>query len=174
MLKKYNIAVNIAFWIIVAGIVAVFALSLFVPGLKLNSYLFGTHKEVIVEKEPLVITEYKEIEKKIEWYYFVATGYSSNDSGQGTGALTATGKAVKEGIIAVDPEMIPYGTVIEIKDVGVFTAEDCGSKIKGNRLDIYFDSLKDAKEFGRQGVWIRFVNGSFDAENMEVALAAKK
>ena len=64
MLKKYNIAVNIAFWIIVAGIVAVFALSLFVPGLKLNSYLFGTHKEVVVEKEPLVITEYKEIENK--------------------------------------------------------------------------------------------------------------
>jgi 3D (Asp-Asp-Asp) domain-containing protein len=173
MLKKYNIAVNIAFWIVVGGIIVIFSLSLFMPGLKINSYLFGTQKEVVIEKEPVVVTEVREIEKNIEWYYFVATGYSKNDSGQGTGSITATGKSVAEGIIAVDPEMIPYGTVVEIKDIGIFTAEDCGSKIKGNRLDIYFDSREDAKEFGRQGVWIRFVNGTADTANIEIALAAK-
>ena len=173
MLKKYNIAINIAFWLVVAGIIIIFSLSLFMPGLKLNTYLFGTHKEVVVEKEPVVVTTVKEIEKKIEWYYFVATGYSKNDSSQGTGSTTATGKNVSEGIIAVDPKMIAYGTIVEIKDIGVFVAEDCGSKIKGNRLDIYFDSKEEAKEFGRQGVWIRFVNGSVDTSNIEIALATK-
>ncbi len=169
MLKKYNIAVNVAFWTAVAGIIVLFTLSLLVPGLKLNSFLFGTHEEVIVKKEPVVITEYKEIEKNIEWYYFVATAYTKNDSKQGTGSTTATGKSVKEGIIAVDPEMVPFGTVLEIKDIGIFVAEDCGSKIKGNRLDIYFDSEKSAEEFGRQGVWVRFMNG----ENIEIAIAEK-
>ncbi len=112
----------------------------------------------VPEKEKVYIaqTQYLEIEKKIEWFYFVATGYSADDATQGTGQKTSTGKNVFEGIIAVDPKIIPYGTKIEIKDTGYFVAEDCGSKIKGNRIDIYFDSKADAEKFGKQGVWVRF------------------
>ena len=158
MLKKYNIAINISFWILMAAIITVFALVIFMPDLKLNSYLFGIHKEVIIKKEPVVIKQYKEIEKNIEWFYFVATGYSKNDLTQGTDTITSTGKGIREGIIAVDPKVIPYGTVVEIKDMGYFIAEDCGGKIKGNRIDIYFDSLKEAKSFGKKGVWVRFLD----------------
>ncbi|MCL4417261.1 MAG: 3D domain-containing protein [Actinobacteria bacterium] len=162
MLKKYNIAINILFWIMIASITAFIALALIKPEYKLNAYLFGeqTQEESALEKEPVVVTEYKEIEKKVDWYYFIATAYSKNDAAQGTDDKTATGETVRSGIIAVDPKIIPYGTIIEIKDMGYFVAEDCGSKIKGNRIDIYFDSKKDAKEFGRQGLWIRFVVGS--------------
>ncbi|MBM3708136.1 MAG: hypothetical protein FJW69_07340 [Actinobacteria bacterium] len=160
MIKKYNIAINILFWILITAIITIFTLIIFMPGLKLNSYLFGMQKEVIVKKEPVVIREYKEIEKNVEWFYFVATGYSKNDLTQGTDAVTATGKEVGEGIIAVDPDVIPYGTVLEIKDMGYFIAEDCGGKIKGNRIDIYFNSVEEAKNFGKKGVWIRFLDGS--------------
>ncbi len=45
-----------------------------------------------------------------------------------------------------------------VKDMGVFSAEDCGGNIKGNRIDIYFDSKSDAKAFGRQGIWIRIMD----------------
>jgi 3D (Asp-Asp-Asp) domain-containing protein len=158
MIKKYNVAINVSFWILIAAIITIFALIIFMPDLKMNSYLFGKHKEVIIKKEPVVIKEYKEIEKNIEWFYFVATGYSKNDANQGTDNTTATGKEVFEGIIAVDPKVIPFGTVLEIKDMGYFIAEDCGGKIKGNRIDIYFGSKEEAKKFGNKGVWVRFLD----------------
>ena len=46
------------------------------------------------------------------------------------------------------------------KDMGFFIAEDCGGKIKGNRIDIYFDSVEEAENFGRQDIWIRFVGNN--------------
>lgn len=154
---KYNITINILFWTLLAVVVCVFLLAILKPELKLNSFLFGTQTEVIVKKEPVVVTEYRELEKESEWFYFVATAYSKNDAKQGTNETTATGKQVREGIIAVDPDVIPYGTVVEIKDMGYFVAEDCGAKIKGNRIDIYYDLKQQAKEFGRQGLWVRIV-----------------
>jgi|GEM_PF-27142 len=38
--------------------------------------------------------------------------------------------------IAVDPSVIPYGSKVLINGI-VYTAEDCGSAIKGNHIDIY-------------------------------------
>ena len=161
MLKKYNITVSIIFWTLIILIVSVVALALTTPKLNLFSYLIGKNTEVIVQKEPYLVTEYKEIEKKVEWFYFVATGYSSNDTSQGTTGITATGKVAVEGIIAVDPKIIPFGTTVEIKDIGVFIADDRGGKIKGNRIDIFFDSKEEAKDFGKKGVWLRFLeNGT--------------
>lgn len=158
--SKYNVTINILFWTLIAAVACVFSFALLKPGLEINSYLFGTHKEVIIQKEQVVVTEYKNLEKNNDWFYFVATAYSKNDASQGTNDKTATGKTVREGIIAVDPDIIPYGTVVEIKDFGYFVAEDCGSKIKGNRIDIYFDSKEEAKEFGMQSLWVRIINDS--------------
>ena len=49
--------------------------------------------------------------------------------------------------IAVDPKVIPYGTVVVI-DGKEYIAHDCGGAIKGNRIDVYFDSHQSALEFG--------------------------
>jgi len=67
-------------------------------------------------------------------------------------------------MIAVDPDVIPLGTRIEIKNMGFFTAEDTGGKIKGNRIDIYFDSKKEAEEFGKKGVWVQIINNIYKLE----------
>jgi len=54
----------------------------------------------------------------------------------------------------VDPRMIPYGTRMFIVSndgayvYGLATAEDCGGAIKGNRVDLYFDSNYDCFQFG--------------------------
>ena len=168
MLKKYNITVSIIFWTLIILIALVVTLALTTPKLNLFSYLIGKNTENIVQKEPFVVTEYieieKEIEKKVEWFYFVATGYSSNDTSQGTTGITATGKVAAEGIIAVDPKIIPFGTTVEIKDIGVFIADDRGGKIKGNRIDIFFDSKEEAKDFGKKGVWLRFLENGISIE----------
>ncbi len=121
-----------------------------------GDYFPGKQEVVSEEKEPVIITKIQEVEKETEWYYFTATGYSANDPAQGTNSTTATGKDIRIGMIAVDPKIIPLGTSVEIKDMGTFVAEDTGGKIKGNRIDIYFESKADAKKFGRQGIWVKY------------------
>ena len=65
-----------------------------------------------------------------------------------TDGITATGtKATQGRTIAVDPRVIPYGTKVVING-NTYIAEDCGGAIKGNRIDIYFDSHNEALQFG--------------------------
>lgn len=62
----------------------------------------------------------------------------------------AIGEELKEGYsIAVDPEVIPYGTEVIINGK-TYKAQDCGGAIKGNRIDVYFEDHNDALEFGIQ------------------------
>ena len=63
---------------------------------------------------------------------------------------TATMTVAKQGrTIAVDPTVIPLGAEVEI-DGHTYVAEDTGSAIKGNRVDIYFDNHAAAAAFGVQ------------------------
>lgn len=72
--------------------------------------------------------------------------------------ITATGTKATEGrTIAVDPKQIPYGTEVEI-DGHIYIAEDCGGAIKGNRIDLYFDSHKEALNFGIQTKQVTILN----------------
>jgi 3D (Asp-Asp-Asp) domain-containing protein len=53
-------------------------------------------------------------------------------------------------IVAVDPKLVPYGSWVWIEGLGWYRAEDCGSAIKGFRLDILTATEKDAMEYGKQ------------------------
>ena len=67
---------------------------------------------------------------------------------------TATGTIARVGAIAVDPKVIPYSTRMYIVSsdgtitYGVATAEDCGGSIKGNRVDLFFDTYSECINFG--------------------------
>lgn len=64
--------------------------------------------------------------------------------------ITATGTQATQGrTIAVDPDVIPYGTAVYIDGVE-YIAEDCGGAIKGNCIDIFFYNHADALQFGVQ------------------------
>ena len=60
------------------------------------------------------------------------------------GGTTASGMPASERCIAVDPRVIPLGTQVYISgsycDVGFRTAADTGGSIKGNIIDIYFET----------------------------------
>ena len=82
--------------------------------------------------------------------YVSATAYSAQDPGNST--HTAAGTLVRRGVIAVDPNVIPMGTRVFIPGYGEAVAEDTGGAIKGNHIDIAFDTHKEALTFGRKNL----------------------
>jgi len=83
-----------------------------------------------------------------------STGKKPGDRAYG---ITKSGEPVTEEItIASDWNVIPPGTWVYIEDVGYRQAQDIGSDIKGNRIDLYIPELVQADEWGVQQkhVWI--------------------
>ena len=74
------------------------------------------------------------------------------------GGYTFTGTKAKYGTLAVDPKVIPYGTKVYIKELNkVFTAEDCGGGIKGNKIDIYMNSKSACNKWGVRTITIQIL-----------------
>jgi len=67
-----------------------------------------------------------------------------------TDGITASGAKAVEGItVAADTSVLPFGTKIII-DGHEYTVQDRGGAVKGNKIDVYFDSHQRAIEFGVQ------------------------
>ncbi|KYZ75049.1 hypothetical protein AXX12_15855 [Anaerosporomusa subterranea] len=82
-----------------------------------------------------------------------ATAYApgSEDNGK-WGDLTYMGGTVKKGVAAVDPSVIPMGTRLWVEGYGEAIAEDQGSAIKGDRIDLAFNTRPEALDYGIQKV----------------------
>lgn len=81
-----------------------------------------------------------------------ASAYSAYDPGNGS--YTSQGHLLRHGLAAVDPNVIPLGTRLFIPGYGFAIADDTGGNIKGNRIDLAFDSFGEAMQFGRQTVTV--------------------
>lgn len=72
--------------------------------------------------------------------------------------ITASGTRARPGVVAVDPRVIPLGTKLYVesldgtKDYGFATAEDTGGAIKGNKIDLFFETRNQVRSFGRRNV----------------------
>ncbi|QNB48266.1 DUF348 domain-containing protein [Thermanaerosceptrum fracticalcis] len=78
----------------------------------------------------------------------VATGYTH------TGNRTYTDIWPSVGVVAVDPDVIPLGTRLYIEGYGYATALDIGNAIKGNRIDLFFETKAQALKWGRRTVQV--------------------
>lgn len=86
-----------------------------------------------------------------------STGKNPGDSGYG---ITRTGTKVTEGrTISVDPNIIPLGWWVYIEGIGYRRAEDTGSAVKGNKIDVYYDSESYAQQFGLKRGYTVYVIG---------------
>jgi uncharacterized protein YabE (DUF348 family) len=65
---------------------------------------------------------------------------------------TYTGKKAGFGTVAVDKRIIPLGTKLYIEGYGYAEATDIGAAIKGNRIDLCFETYREAEMFGRRKV----------------------
>jgi len=84
-----------------------------------------------------------------------ATAYSPGPESCGEYAKigeTCTGKKAGYGLVAVDPRVIPLGTMLYIEDYGQAEAADIGAAIKGNRIDLCYDTYREATMYGRRKV----------------------
>ena len=89
-------------------------------------------------------------------YTMEATAYTG-------GTVTALGfKPVRDpnglSTIAVDPNVIPLGSKVFIPGYGYAIATDTGGAIKGNIIDLYFNSLEECNAWGRRSVTLHVVS----------------
>lgn len=83
-----------------------------------------------------------------------ATGYSYTQPGLSN--FTATGIDLRENsrVIAVDPSVIPLGSVVEVSGYGYAVAGDTGGAIIGNRIDLHFNTVAECTQWGRRSVTV--------------------
>jgi 3D (Asp-Asp-Asp) domain-containing protein len=84
---------------------------------------------------------------------FKATAYCK-------GETTASGAAVRTGIAASDPTILPVGSVVQVdlpdtKYSGIYTIMDTGPAVQGRKIDIYMWSCHEALRFGLRDVHVR-------------------
>jgi 3D (Asp-Asp-Asp) domain-containing protein len=98
-----------------------------------------------------------------EMYFEVTAytaGYESTQKRKGDKdyGLTASGTYVKEGRTIACPPSFKFGTKLNIEGVGLRVCEDRGQAITNGKLDLYFDSLSKANQFGRKKLLVEILN----------------
>jgi 3D (Asp-Asp-Asp) domain-containing protein len=81
---------------------------------------------------------------------------------EGCSGITYTGQNLRENpnlkVIAVDPNVIPLGSVVYVEGYGNAIAGDIGGAIKGNRIDVFIPNYADAISFGRKTLNVTILN----------------
>ncbi|MDV7751313.1 3D domain-containing protein [Enterococcus casseliflavus] len=81
-----------------------------------------------------------------------STAYSYAEAG--ASYFTASGTDLRKNpmAVAVDPSVIPLGTLVNVEGYGVALALDTGGAIKGNIIDVHFDNEPECLRWGRRQV----------------------
>ena len=95
-----------------------------------------------------------------------ATAYDCSLAENGGYSKTAYGLTPGYGIVAVDPKVIPLGTKLYIESsdggkswvYGYCIAGDTGGAIKGNKVDLCFNTKAECKKFGRKTATVYILN----------------
>ena len=86
-----------------------------------------------------------------------ATAYSTAQPSLSRYTANGTDLLKNPRVIAVDPNVIPLGTRVSIAGYGTYIAADTGGAIKGNRIDIHFQTVEQCYSFGRRNVTLQIL-----------------
>jgi rare lipoprotein A len=77
---------------------------------------------------------------------------------------SADGSKSGKGTVAADPNVLPLGSKIRVSGAGAYSGDytvvDSGGTVKGNVIDIYVSSVREAKEFGKKKVEVEILERS--------------
>ncbi len=100
-------------------------------------------------KHPITVPKetYVHYEHKLE-----ATAYDPSPESNGLewAGITSLGWRTRHGIAAVDPKVISLRSLLYIEGYGFAWAGDIGGDIKGKRIDLCYNTTKEALHYGRK------------------------
>lgn len=140
------------------------------------------HKRYISSEQ---ITAPRTLEEAIDFNQYpsakvVATGYTAGVESTGKTpdhpqyGITYSGVKVKRDLystIAADLNVFPLGTILYIPNYGYGVVADIGGAIKGNKIDLYFDTVEEVySEWGKKEVEVFVVkrgNGKVSEQEIQ-------
>lgn len=103
------------------------------------------------EEEARKKAELEELAKRTS--YMTVTAYCSCAICCGkTNGITASGTRATQGRTIAAPSTYAFGTKLKLEGYGTYVVEDRGGAIKGNKLDLYFNSHAEALAWGRRTI----------------------
>ena len=100
-----------------------------------------------------------------------STAYTPDAGRRHPTFITYTGTKAEYGAIAVDPRVIPFGTLMYVEGYGFGIAEDTGSAIKGNIIDVCIEGRKEALRWGRRQVKVHIFEDVIELPSSETSSA---
>jgi len=140
-------------------LVIMFVISL--SGMLSKHDLTANAKTFKIEKEAQPL----QVEQALESIEVIATGYTAGEESTGKRpghpqyGITYSGVKVIRGevsTVAADTQLFPIGTLLFIPGYGYGVVADTGSAIKGKRIDLYFETIKDVySQWGKRTVQVQ-------------------
>ncbi|MET3699466.1 3D (Asp-Asp-Asp) domain-containing protein [Bacillus oleivorans] len=141
-------------------------------GLTLKALNRTAGSELLISSAKPVVSEPPTLEEAIDWSQYpkrtvVATGYTAGveSTGKSPGhpsyGITYSGVKVKRDLystVAADLRVFPIGTILFIPGYGYGVVADKGSAIKGDRLDLFYETVDDVyDQWGKKTVEVYVV-----------------
>lgn len=80
---------------------------------------------------------------------------------EGCSGVTRMGVNLKKysdgNVIAVDPDVIPLGSIVEVEGYGRAIAADTGGAINGKKIDVFIEDQDEAMDWGRKDVKVKVI-----------------
>lgn len=108
--------------------------------------------------KPIEKVTIESAQEEPEWETWVLTAYGDSPEENGGWTITASGDEFRDDYTLACPKSLPFGTEIEIEDIGVRVCQDVGGAIKGKRLDVFIRNADEMQRFGRQERRIRILD----------------
>jgi 3D (Asp-Asp-Asp) domain-containing protein len=114
---------------------------------RIRARVEAEHRAARAAEPPLAAAGAMEVRERME---LSSTAYCLK-------GLMRTGVRTRDGMAAADPRVIPLGSVVRVshpdgRPIGVFVVMDTGGAVRGNKIDIYMDSCREASDWGRRAV----------------------